>query len=236
MRSDMCPNLPTLRRLALMALVCLCSCTCCRASAYGLSGFRPEQDTHTVPRLTYTKILKGSTPESVLISVDANGSGVYEGRKLEEPSSPKPIKISAATTRTLFDLVSQLANLDSIDLESHKKVANLGTKTLIYEDGAHKNQVEFNYTLNRNAQELVELFEKITAVEIHLQGLQYAIKYDHLGLPQELLQIQIDLDNKALADPELLVPTLDEIARNPRFLHLAQVRAQNILQRLQNDR
>jgi len=31
-----------------------------------------------------------------------------------------------------------------------------------------------------------------------------------------------------------MVPTLDQIARNPRFLHLAQVRAQNILERLQN--
>jgi hypothetical protein len=235
MRSDMCPHHLTLRRLALSALVCW-SYTWCRAPAYGLPGFRQEQDARSVPKLTYTKILKGSTPEYVSISVDANGSGVYEGRKLEEPASPKPIKISAATKRSLFDLTSQLDNLESRDLESHKKVANLGTKALTYEDGTHKNKVEFNYTLNRNAQELVELFEKIIAVEMHVQGLQYAIKYDHLGLPRELLQIQIDLNNKALADPELLVPTLDEIARNPRFLHLAQVRAQNILQRLQNDR
>jgi hypothetical protein len=55
-----------------------------------------------------------------------------------------------------------------------------------------------------------------------------------LSLPRELLQIQIDLDKRALADPELLVPSLEKIANNPRFLHLAQVRAQTILQRLQN--
>jgi hypothetical protein len=48
-----------------------------------------------------------------------------------------------------------------------------------------------------------------------------------------LLQIQIDLDKKALAEPELMIPALEEIARNPRFLHLAQVRAQNILERVQ---
>jgi hypothetical protein len=30
------------------------------------------------------------------------------------------------------------------------------------------------------------------------------------------------------------VPSLEKIAKNPRFLHLAQARAQTILQRLQN--
>jgi hypothetical protein len=33
-----------------------------------------------------------------------------------------------------------------------------------------------------------------------------------------------------------MVPVLEKIARNPRFLHLAQTRAQNILERLQNNK
>jgi hypothetical protein len=70
-------------------------------------------------------------------------------------------------------------------------------------------------------------------VEQHIQTLEFAIKYDHLGLPRELLLIQFDLANRALAEPEMMVPTLEEIARNPKFLHLAQVRAQDILQRIQ---
>ena len=114
-------------------------------------------------------------------------------------------------------------------------MANLGTKTLTYEEDGQKYQAQFNYSLRREAQELSELFEKIAAVEQHIAVLEYAAKYDHLSLPRELLQIQIDLNNKVLADPQLMVPALDQIARNPRFLHLAQVRAQNILERLQNN-
>jgi hypothetical protein len=187
--------------------------------------------------LTYTKVLKGSVPEYLAITVNADGTGTYDGRSLSDTPDLKPLKLSAATTRRLFDLADSLGDFKSVDLDSHKKVADMGLKTFIYEAGSERNQTQFNYTQKREAQELADTFEKIGAVEQHLAALQYEVKYDHLGLPRELLQIQIDLDNKALADPELLVPTLDAIVRNPRFLHLAQARAQNILERLgQNSR
>lgn len=202
------------------------------ASFLGLSPNRLAQEASSPAKLTFTKVLKGSVPEYLAITVDSNGSGTYEGRKLDEPPSPRSLKLSPATTQRLFELSGLLNNFQSTDLESHKKVANLGLKTLIYEAGGQTNRAEFNYTLRREAHELADLFEKIASVEQHIMVLEHAIKYDHLSLPKELLRIQIDLDNKALADPELLVPTLEQIARNPRFLHLAQVRAQNILQRL----
>jgi hypothetical protein len=184
-------------------------------------------------RLTYSKVLKGSVPEYLAITVDSSGAGTYEGRQLSDPPSPRPLKISGLTTQELFELARRLNYFGSRDLESHKNVANLGLKTFTYEKGGEKSSAQFNYTLIRDAQELSELFEKIAAVEQHLQALEFAIRYDHLGLPRELLQIQIDLDKKALAEPELMIPALEEIARNPRFLHLAQVRAQNILERVQ---
>lgn len=194
----------------------------------------PAQDANSPAKLTYTKILKGSSPEFLSISVDTQGDAFYEGRKLDEPPSPRPLKLSPATTRRLFQLAEALDNFQSIDLESHKKVANLGLKTLMYEREGRRNKVEFNYTLLREAQQLADLFEKISGVEQHIITLEHAIKYDHLGLPKELLLIQIDLDKRALADPELMVPALEKIVRDSRFLHLAQTRAQDILQRLQN--
>ncbi len=193
----------------------------------------PPQASHPA-RLTYTKVLKGSVPESLEVTVEANGEGTYDGRALNDPPSPRPLKLSPATTRRLFDLAGQLNNFRGVELESHRKVANMGLKTFHYEGEGQDNRVEFNYTLNRDAQDLTELFEKIAIVEQHLTTLEYAMKYDHLSLPRELLQIQIDLENRALADPELLVPTLEKITQNPRFLHLAQARAQDILKRLQS--
>lgn len=192
------------------------------------------QDSGAPARLAYTKLLKGSVPEFLSISVGTNGDATYEGRKLDDPPSPRLLKLSPATTRRLFRLAEALDNFQSLDLESHKKVANLGLKTFVYEKEGRKNKVEFNYTLRREGQDLVDLFERISGVEQHILVLEHAIKYDHLSLPKELLLIQMDLDKRALADPELMVPALEKIVRNPRFLHLAQSRAQGILQRLQN--
>ena len=193
------------------------------------------QDSIPPARLTYSKVLKGSSPEYLCISVDTTGNATYEGRKLDDPSSPHPMKLSPATTGRLFQLAEALDNFQSLELESHKKVANLGFKTFTYEHDGRTNKVEFNYTLRREAQALTDLFERISGVIQHIMVLEHAIKYDHLSLPKELVLIRMDLDKRALADPELLVPALEKIVRNPRFLHLAQSRAQDILQRLQNN-
>ncbi len=191
----------------------------------------PEPD--GVPRLTFTKVLKGSVPEYMAISVDANGKGTYDARKIDDPPSLRAIQVSTATAQRLFELAKQLHYFRSIDLESHKRVANLGLKTLTYQGEGQTNRAEYNYTQNRTAQELTDMFEKISTVEQHIEALEYSLRFDPLSLPHELLLIQIDLENQALVDPELMVPTLEKIAQNSRFLHLAQSRAQDILHRLQ---
>lgn len=190
------------------------------------------QEAPAPARVTFTKVLAGSTPEFEEVAVDSTGSATYDGRKLSDPPSPRSITLSPATTQRVFALAHALNDFKSIDLESHKKVANLGRKTFTYEQGGEKNQAAFNYSLRREAQELAEVFEKIATVEEHVKALEYDSKFDPLSLPRELLLIQIDLDNKALVDPELMAPVLEQIVRNPHFLHLAQGRAQDILQRI----
>ena len=184
-------------------------------------------------KLTYSRTFKGSTPEYLQITVDSKGLGTFEGHKLDEPQSPRPLQLSAGTTERIFALAGQLHNFQSVDLDSHKKVANLGQKTLAYQQGEDVNRVVFNYTENRMARELVDIFEAVGTVEEHIAALEFEMKYDPLGLSQELLQIQIELNNRSLADPEMLLPTLEKIAHGSRFLHLAQVRAQQIIERIQ---
>jgi hypothetical protein len=186
-------------------------------------------------KLTFSKVFQGGDPEYVAITVDSNGSGTFEGRKLDEPESPCPLQLSPETTHQIFALAAQLQNFQSIDLESHKKVANMGQKTLTYQGGESVNRVVFNYTENRTARVLVDIFESIATVEEHVAALEFQMKYEPLSLSEELLEVQRELDNKNLIDPEILIPTLEKIAHNSRFLHLAQVRAQQIIASVQPD-
>jgi len=202
---------------------------CLMATPSFAAGAGDSPQTPSVPaRITYTRTLAGSVPEYLAVVVNSDGSGTYVGRALKETRQPRPLQLSQATTRQIFALASDLDDF-RVRLESGKKVADLGLKTFTYEQGSVKNEVQFNYTTRPTARDLTDLFERIAGVEEHLDTLRYALKYDPLSLPQELLHIQIDLEHNALADPELMVPELEEIANNPRLLHIAQVRAQDIL-------
>lgn len=184
--------------------------------------------------LTYTKVLKGSTPEYTALTVDENGNGTYDGRQLNEPPKPRVLKLSAETTATLFQMAGALDDFHSLKLESNKNVANLGMKTFIYRHDGQENKVQFNYTRNKRAQDLTAVFEGIADVEQHIGTLEYSSRYDVLGLPSVLTRVEIDLDNKELVDPELMVPILKKIAANSQYLHIAQVRAADIIRRIQD--
>lgn len=194
----------------------------------------PAQGTGGPAVLTYTKVMKGSLPEYTSVTVDENGDGTYDGRQLNEPPKPRALKLSAETTATLFQMAGALGDFRSLNLESNKNVANLGMKTFIYRHNGQENKVQFNYTRNKRAQDLTTVFEGIADVEQHIGTLEYSSRYDVLGLPSALTRIEIDLDNKELVDPELMVPILKKIAGNSQYLHIAQVRAADIIRRIQD--
>jgi hypothetical protein len=198
----------------------------CPASIFSQSAGVPA-------KLTYSRTFKGSNPEYLLITVDSKGLGTFEGHRLDEAQSPRPFQLSAGTRERIFALAEQLDNFQSVDLDSHKKVANMGEKTFTFQQGEDVNRVAFNYTENRKARDLVDLFEALGTVEEHISALEFGMKYDPLGLPQELLEIQIELKSRSLPDPEILLPTLEKIAHDSRFLHLAQARAQQIIEHIQ---
>lgn|SRR5487761_595772 len=183
-------------------------------------------------QITYTKTLKGSIPEYEKIVVSANGSGMYDGRSLNNPPNPQHFQLSAAAIQKIFELAADLKDFNGVKLESGKHVANLGLKTFQYEAGGQDYNCQFNFSTNREAQELTDLFEGIGEVERHIMALNYALKYDLLGLPRELTLIQSDLDNNALVDPQLMASAIETVARDPRVLHFAQVRAQRILREI----
>lgn len=186
------------------------------------------------PRLTYTKIMKGSVPEYERVTVDCSGAGTFDGRRLSDPPNPQPLQLSSGVTQRLFGLASELGDFRFIELESDKKVANLGEKIFTYQKGRQTYKVEFNYTRNRTAEELTNLFEGIASVEEHIAGLEYSARFDPLGLPHQLHLAAIDLYEHNLTDPQLMVPILKRIASNSRYLHIAQVEAQNILLRIED--
>jgi hypothetical protein len=178
--------------------------------------------------VTFRKIFKSSFPEFVEIKVSDSGSGTCDIRQLNEESNPRPMQIDAPLVRAIFDLAGKLHNFDGVDLEMHRRIANLGEKTFAYDRSAESHHVTFNYTLNRDAAELLGIFEGLARQQSDLYDLDRTMRYDPLGVNDILLQIDKDLDHKLLPEPGQFLPLLDRVAADQHFIDIARDRARKL--------
>jgi hypothetical protein len=178
--------------------------------------------------ITYRKVFKTSFPEFVEIKVNQAGVGTCDIRQLDEEASPQPFEVSPAMAQRIFELASHLHNFQGVDLEVHRRLANLGEKTFVYQSGPETHSTSFNYTLDESATQLVNVFEGLAKQNGDLSDLVRTMRYDHLGVNDVLQQIENDYNTKQLAEPERLLPTLDQVASDEKFVDIARQRARNL--------
>ena len=175
--------------------------------------------------ITFRKIFRSSYPEFVEIKLNENGSATYDIRQLDEPSSPVAFQVGAPLVQKIFNLAAKLHNFQGVDLEVHRRIANLGEKTLRYERGGETHEVKFNYTLDDSATQLLNLFEGLSRQENDLSTLVRVMRYDRLGVNDAVGQLETDFNNKLLPEPERLLPALDQVAADDTYLDIARQRA-----------
>lgn len=208
------------RRLLAFAFLALACCP--------LAAAAPASGT----TITFRKVFKTSYPEFVEIKVSDSGAGTYDIRQLSDDANPQPMKIDPALVQKIFDLAARLHNFDGIDLEMHRRIANLGEKTFRYDRGSESHSVSFNYTLDRSAGELLDIFEGLSRQQTDLSDLVRTMRYDRLGVNDVLLQIQKDYDHKLLPEPQQLLTSLDQLAADTHFINIARERARNLAARI----
>jgi hypothetical protein len=184
--------------------------------------------------ITFRKVFKTSYPEFVEIKINQAGSGTYDIRQLDEDANPQPFEVSAPLAQRIFALAAKLNNFQNVDLEVHRRLANLGAKTLRYEKGAEKHETDFNYTLDDTATQLVNIFEGLARQTTDLSDLVRTMRYDHLGVNDVMQQIERDYNNKLLPEPERLLPALDQLAADEKFIDIARTRARNLAARIRS--
>jgi len=184
--------------------------------------------------ITFRKVFKTSYPEFVEIKINQAGTGTYDIRQLDEDANPQPFEVSPPLAQRIFELAAKLNNFQNVDLEVHRRLANLGAKTLLYEKGAEKHETDFNYTLDDSATQLVNIFEGLARQTTDLSDLVRTMRYDHLGVNDVLLQIERDFNNKLLPEPERLLPTLDQLGADEKFVDIARTRARSLATRIRS--
>ncbi len=174
------------------------------------------------PKVIYSKSFPGSDPAYMLISVQKDGGVTYN--ESNDPDNAETFKLEPAAVATIFDYAHKLGNFKGT-LESGLKVANMGAKTLRFEDGAETSEAKFNYSQDENVTKLVDLFESISESERSFGLLKRAIRFDKLGVNDAILRVNILYNQKRLWGTAQYLPLLDRILKDETFLHMARERA-----------
>ncbi len=182
--------------------------------------------------ITYKKIFKTSFPEFVEIKLNPQGVGTADLRQLDEDPNPQPFEIGQPLAQKIFALAAKLHNFQGVDLEVHRRLANLGEKTFTYTSGAESHETKFNYTLDESAAQLVNTFEGLARQSTDLSDLVRTMRYDRLGVNDVLTTIEADYQHKLLPEPERLLPALDQVAADDKFIDIARQKARTLAARI----
>lgn len=222
----------TFNRFLLLAL-CASGLFSYAALADPFSQAPLSSSTHA--KLTYRRIFKSSSPEfiEIIVREDTNAA-TFEIRQLDEEPGALPFEVGAPLRARMFELATQLNHFQGVDLDVHRRIANLGEKTFRWEKGAEAHEIKFNYTLNSSAAQLMQIFEGLARQQELVTMLERRMKYDRLGINDALLQFETDLDHKLLPEPQRALPTLDQIAGDSRFVEIGRQRARALAERIRH--
>lgn len=186
-------------------------------------------------KVTFRRIFQGSSPEYIELCIwDDAKTATYEIRQMEDDPGSAPFEVGEPLRTKIFGLTAQLHNFQGLDLDVHRKIANLGEKTFRWEQAGVSHETKFNYTLNSAASQLLQIFEGLARQQEHYELITRRMKYDRLGIYDALLQFESDLNRGLLPEPQRLVPLLEQIASDPKFVDVARKRAQSVIGRIQH--
>jgi hypothetical protein len=184
---------------------------------------------------TYRRIFKSSTPEFIEIKIkEDSDTGSYEIRQLDEDPGATSFEVSHGLRAKIFELSAQLNHFNGLDLDVHRKIANLGEKTFRWERGPEAYEVKFNYTINPAATQLLQICEGLARQQELIDLLQRRMKYDRLGVNDALLEVETDISKGVLPEPQRVLPLLDQISGDSRFVEIARQRARALAEKIRH--
>jgi hypothetical protein len=177
------------------------------------------------PTVTFSKSFPGSVPAYEVITVQQDGSASYN--ESTDKDNAENFKLEPAAVTTIFDYAEKLNHFKGT-LESGLKVANMGAKTLRWENGAEASEAKFNYSQDDSVAKLVDLMEALGESEREYLMLKRVIRYDKLGVNDSMLRIHMLYNRKRLYGAAQYLPLLDRVAKDETLVHIARERAAQV--------
>lgn len=191
------------------------------------------------PTISFDLLWEAATPQNYTITIESSGKAKYvsrnptrppEGNDAADPDYQMEFTLSPASRDRLFTLAKDNGYFDG-NFEYKHKVANTGKKTLTYADPTRHFETVYNFSLNKDIEEITRLFQGISNSIEHGRKLQFMRRFDKLSLDTELRGMEEMAQNGYLAEIQIIAPILQSLANDTSVLHMARQRAQRLLER-----
>jgi hypothetical protein len=214
-----------------IALLLICASLCAQETA-------KDDPLHPIePTITFDRYWEPATPQEFSVTVKASGAASYLSRNptridseshQSDPDYIVKFTLSPADLDRLFVLARQ-TNYFQGNFEFKHKVADTGKKTLSYADPARHSETSYNFSENKNIDEITKMFQGISMTIEHGRKLEFMHRFDKLGLEDELKSLEEMAKAGELSEIRIIAPVLHKIADDNAVLHIARQRAQALL-------
>ena len=185
-------------------------------------------------KFVWQKTIQQGSIELYGLELDERGKGKFTFKRREEEPLVLDFELKPKKVETLLSYFERADFLNETkNFVSARKVADMGMKTIRFESGARTREIKFNYTEDRNVMEIVDFFENLCQQEKSLFEMDLALKYDRLGIPKKLDELERNLSAKRIVDPERFTPVLERIYQDQSLMNLARTEAKKILSQIE---
>lgn len=186
-----------------------------------------------VPTVSFKFNFPGSEPENYQIVVPSSGDATYtsDGKLAagsESDDRKLAFQLTDSTRSKVFELARKAGYFER-NLDSKKKVASTGDKTLAYKDGPKNTAQTFNYSTNPAVQQLTDIFQDLSTTLEFGRRLGYFHRYQKLALDEELKRMEDMQRQSNLAEIGAIAPIMSEIVSDSTLINPVRARAQRIL-------
>jgi hypothetical protein len=152
------------------------------------------------------------------------------GRGLEARDVDRDIRVSEEFAQRVFQ-TAQRKRWFGGECESHLKVAFQGVKKLSYDGPDGHGSCEFNYSKDKEIQELGEALESVATTILEGARLEMRLQHDRLGLDEETEYLVEAAGNGEARQICAIREILERLADNPALMERVRRRARELLAR-----
>jgi hypothetical protein len=199
----------------------------------------PAQQSVTAPAtITVEFTNPGITPPHWTLTLRSDGSGQFDAEGTQSPTPDRTqvfvgeihhaIQLSPEFTERTFALARDRRFFD-FPCDSHMKVAFQGTKRLSYSGPDGNGTCEFNYSKDKQIEQLGDAFMSVENTVLYGARLEKLLQHDRLGLDKEMESLASAAHDGNAIEIGVIRETLTKIASNDEVLERARRKARLLL-------